>query len=79
MIKPGSLVLDVGCASGYFDEVLTAKGCIVDGVEIDRADAKEARRWCRQVIIGNIESLDLEKSSKTSMIILFLQTFWSTW
>lgn len=59
MIKPNSIVLDVGCSSGYFDEVLVQKGCVVDGIEINPGDAKKAEKWCRQVIVGNIEQLNL--------------------
>ena len=58
-INPGAKILDVGCSSGYFDEVLIKqKDCTVDGVEIDDADAELARDICRKVVVGNIEDHD---------------------
>jgi glycosyltransferase involved in cell wall biosynthesis len=33
-VKPGSKVLDVGCASGYIARALKAKGCTVIGVDL---------------------------------------------
>lgn len=58
-INKGSSVLDIGCSSGYFDEVLIRqKECVVDGIELDPADAKRAKKICRKVIEGNVESND---------------------
>lgn len=58
-IDEGATVLDIGCSSGYFDEVLVRqKKCAVDGVEMDPADAKRAKKICRKVVEGNIESND---------------------
>jgi 2-polyprenyl-3-methyl-5-hydroxy-6-metoxy-1,4-benzoquinol methylase len=63
-IKPGAKVLDVGCSTGYFDQVLIdLKNCTVDGIELDHADAVKARKVCRQVIEGNIETLDLKATA----------------
>lgn len=56
LIEDGSKVLDVGCSSGYFDEILiNDKNCTVDGVELDKADADRASKICRSVVVGNIE------------------------
>jgi len=54
-VPDGSRVLDVGCAGGYVARVLTAKGCIVDGVDLDEEAAKAARAVCRCVHVGSLD------------------------
>jgi methionine biosynthesis protein MetW len=57
LIRPNSKVLDVGCSSGNFGEVLIkSKNCVVDGVELDQKDALEAQRKLRKVYNANIET-----------------------
>lgn len=56
-IDNNSAVLDVGCSSGYFGDILIKdKGCVVDGVEVDTADAAIAKKICRNVYTDSIES-----------------------
>ena len=43
MVRPGSRVLDVGCAEGYLSAELIARGCDVIGVEPDARAAAVAR------------------------------------
>jgi 2-polyprenyl-3-methyl-5-hydroxy-6-metoxy-1,4-benzoquinol methylase len=52
-------VLDVGCASGYLAQVLTARGCTVSGVEYDAAAAELAQEQLDDLVVGNVEELDL--------------------
>jgi 2-polyprenyl-3-methyl-5-hydroxy-6-metoxy-1,4-benzoquinol methylase len=60
LIKKETNVLDVGSSSGNFGKVLTdKKGCTVDGIELDKADAKEASKKLNNVWVLNIESDDL--------------------
>ena len=60
-IKPGSRVLEIGPATGYFSQYLHNQlECIVDAVECDAEMAKQARPWCRTLIVGDIESLQLK-------------------
>ena len=56
-VPSGARVLDVGCASGYLARpLLEGRGCAyVDGIEMNPADAEEARAVCRQVITGSAE------------------------
>jgi len=62
LIKPGTKVLDIGCSSGHFGEVLIKeKGCTVDGIELDSKDAKEARKRLRHVYELNIETDPLDE------------------
>ena len=51
-------VLEVGCATGQISRRLTANGCEVIGVEIDEERAKEAKKYCRYVILQDVENLD---------------------
>ena len=56
LVPPGSVVLDVGCASGYLASELFARGAAaVDGLEYDHVEAEEARASCRRVIVGSVE------------------------
>jgi len=55
-VRPGARVLDVGCASGYLAERYAARGCRVFGIEPDAANAERARRFCENVVVGDIES-----------------------
>jgi 2-polyprenyl-3-methyl-5-hydroxy-6-metoxy-1,4-benzoquinol methylase len=50
LVREGSTVLDVGCSLGNFGAALTErKGCVVDGIEPDVNDYKEATRRLRKV------------------------------
>lgn len=51
-------VLDVGCATGNIDKILFENGCEVTGIEIDPKSAEIASKYCKSVIVGNIELLD---------------------
>jgi 2-polyprenyl-3-methyl-5-hydroxy-6-metoxy-1,4-benzoquinol methylase len=52
-------VLDVGCSSGYLAAPLAAAGALVVGVELDPGAADEARAYCAEVLVGDVESMDL--------------------
>lgn len=56
LVKPNSVVLDIGCSSGYFDnELVTKMNCTVDGFELYESDAEKASKVCRKVTNENIE------------------------
>ncbi len=62
-IQPQSKVLDVGCSSGNFGKVLISKKqCTVDGIELDKKDAKEAAKKLHTVRV-----LDIEKDSLSGL------------
>lgn len=48
-------VLDVGCGAGDNARILASRGFVVDGVTFAEAEAQQARRWCRQVYLHNLE------------------------
>lgn len=53
-------VLDVGTATGYLAAALAERGCEVTGIEIDPEAARQADEYCEKVVVGDVESLDLE-------------------
>lgn len=57
-VPAGSQVLDCGCAGGYIAAALSARGCEVDGLEVDPQAADVARASCRRVLVGSLEDED---------------------
>ena len=53
-------VLELGPASGYMSEILRDRGCAVMGIELDAEMAAQAERFCERVIVGDLDTLDLE-------------------
>ena len=58
-VPSNSRVLDLGAADGSMAEVLTGMGCRVWGVEWDPVAAEAARRFCEEVEVGDLNTLDL--------------------
>lgn len=52
-------VLDVGCAEGNLAEVMSINKCEVVGIEIDQKSARNAQKFCKEVIVGDVESIEL--------------------
>ncbi len=61
-IPPGSTVLDIGAADGSVARSLAARGCRIWGLESDEAAAAAARSVCQRVIVGDVETLDLDSA-----------------
>src|SRR5258706_153737 len=55
----GSRILDVGAAAGYLDRELQARGHRVTAIEQDPVRAEQARPYCEELIIGDVEALDV--------------------
>ena len=55
LIKSGSKVLDIGCATGYFANQLNKIGCETWGVDNDKVALKRASKPCKKVIIANLD------------------------
>jgi len=55
-IRPGSSVLELGAATGYFTEHLHTQGCTVDIVEVDAAAAAEAGRFARRMVVADLDA-----------------------
>ncbi len=58
-IEGNERVIDFGCATGYFAELLNKKGCSVVGVEINPTAAKEAEKHCQKVIVADLDFVSL--------------------
>jgi 2-polyprenyl-3-methyl-5-hydroxy-6-metoxy-1,4-benzoquinol methylase len=62
LVPATASVLEVGCATGYMSDVLVQrKDCRVTGIELDPTAAAEASAYCERVVVGNVETLDLEE------------------
>jgi methionine biosynthesis protein MetW len=61
MIRPGTRVLEFGCATGRMSELLRAQGSSVTGIEIDPACARLARQFADAV---HEIDLDVERASQ---------------
>jgi O-antigen biosynthesis protein len=55
-IKVSASVLELGCASGYFSKYLKQKNVKVCGVEIEKAAADKAEKWCDKVVVADLEN-----------------------
>ena len=55
-------VLDVGCAEGHLSKKFSEKGCEVVGIEIDQMAAKKAKKYCKEIINEDVESIELSKN-----------------
>ena len=56
-------VLEIGCSVGTQTRILSRElRCEVTAVEIDAASAESAREFCKQLVIGDVESIDLTKA-----------------
>ncbi len=56
MIKPSSIILEIGCATGYIGKFLKEKrNCKMYGIEIDKEAAKLAQPYYKKIIVGDVE------------------------
>lgn len=54
-------VLELGPAGGYMTRAFTERGCTVVGIEIDAESARRAAIHCERMIVGDLDTLDLER------------------
>ncbi|GAA6618191.1 methyltransferase domain-containing protein [Scytonema sp. NUACC26] len=59
LVGENKQVIDFGCATGYFAQLLLKKGCRVTGVEINPDAAKAAERYCEQVIVADLDFVSI--------------------
>jgi methionine biosynthesis protein MetW len=57
-------VLDLGCAEGNLAAELQKNGCEVVGIELDERSAQIAEQYCQNVIVGDVESIELNERYK---------------
>lgn len=63
-------VLEVGTATGFLSAEMTARNCVVTGIEQDPEMAKIAEQHCARMIRGDVESLDLAQLGTYDAIIV---------
>lgn len=63
-------VLEVGTATGYLTSEMVQLGCTVTGIEQDPAMAQIAQQYCRNMIVGDIEAIDLTNLGQHDAIVL---------
>ena len=59
LVGENKRVIDFGCATGYFSQLLTRKGCRVTGIEINPEAAKVAEIYCEKVIVADLDFVSL--------------------
>jgi O-antigen biosynthesis protein len=61
LIGENKTILEFGCATGYFSQMLIEKGCTIVGVEINANAAKIAEQYCSKVIVADLDFTSLEE------------------
>lgn len=65
-------VLDVGCSEGTLSKKMKDNNCTVVGIELDEDAAKKAGKFCKEVLVGDVESVKISSGyEKYFDIILF--------
>ncbi len=59
-VDEASRVLELGPATGYMSRAFTDRGCTVVAIEIDPGMAERAVEFCERLIVGDIDTVDLE-------------------
>ncbi len=60
LVKPSTLVLDLGCGSGALGQYLaTHHSCVIDGLTLSEVEAAHARPYYRHVHVSDLETCDL--------------------
>ena len=54
-IRPGTAVLELGSAGGYFTEFLASRAAAVDIVEIDERAAAQASAYARRTVVADLD------------------------
>jgi 2-polyprenyl-3-methyl-5-hydroxy-6-metoxy-1,4-benzoquinol methylase len=63
-------ILDVGCSAGTLAREMVAAGAVVDGVEVDPDAAREASRFCRQVVVGDFSAGEIDLPKQAYDVVL---------
>lgn len=73
-VPPGSTVLDIGCATGYFaKELKDRKNCRVWGIDINKDALNIAKKYCEEVYqrdLSHIHSLPVKRHFFDVILIL---------
>ena len=55
IVGKNKTILEVGCATGYMTKRFKKNNCNITGIEINPNSAEIAKKYCDQIIIGDIE------------------------
>jgi len=61
LIGQDKKVLDVGCSEGTLSKKMFQNNCEVVGIELDTEAAQNAKNYCRELIIDDVESVNLKE------------------
>jgi glycosyltransferase involved in cell wall biosynthesis len=64
-----SEVLEIGTATGYLTAEMANRGCAVTGVEQDPDMAELARPYCREMVVADVESMNLDGLARYDAIV----------
>ncbi|MEM7716783.1 MAG: class I SAM-dependent methyltransferase, partial [Cyanobacteria bacterium P01_A01_bin.68] len=59
LIGDNKRVIDFGCATGYFANLLSNRGCEVTGIEVNPKAANIAQQYCEEVIVADLDFVSL--------------------
>ncbi|ODS42169.1 MAG: hypothetical protein MSIBF_02195, partial [Candidatus Altiarchaeales archaeon IMC4] len=73
MVGRDKKILEVGPSTGYITKILKSKGNEVVCIEIDKEAAEKAKRYCDKMVMGDVETLDLDSRLKPNQfdVIIF--------
>jgi len=61
-VEDNKKVLDVGCAYGNLAKVISSNKCEVIGIEISVKAGKSANKYCKEVFIDDVETIELSSN-----------------
>jgi len=71
LVGKNKKVLDVGCSAGHLSKVFKENGCEVVGIELDDESARIAKKYCKEVIKGDVETINLNYPDGYFDVIVF--------
>jgi len=70
LVGKGKDVLELGCAAGYLSREMKRNDCTIVGVDIDRELLQKARKYLRETICGDLDTIELDFSKESFDVIL---------
>ncbi len=71
LIKENSIVLDVGCNTGFLGKKLREKGIVSDGIDINEEALREAKKYYRKVFRRDLYNPNLKLNNNKYNYIVF--------